>query len=244
MSLIARNYNSRPDIPVLNRDRAFEEGVKLVRIEVCSNRSGQVQMDVKGKPGVNGGRRKFLVAASSAVGGAAAIGVAAPLVMSMMPSARAKAAGAPVEVDISKVEPGMMLTVEWRGKPVWIVNRTKEMLALLVNHDGQLTDPKSEQPQQPANCKNPQRSIKPEYLVAVGICTHLGCSPTEKLQAGSGGGMVADWPGGFFCPCHGSRFDLSARVYAGSPAPINLQVPPHQYLSASQLLIGVDAKGA
>jgi len=196
------------------------------------------------RTGVNGGRRKFLVAASTAVGGVAAAGVAVPMVMSMMPSARAKAAGAPVEVDISKVEPGMMLTVEWRGKPVWIVNRTKEMLALLINHDDQLTDPKSEKPQQPAYCKNANRSIKPEYLVAVGICTHLGCSPTEKLQAGSGGGMTGDWPGGFFCPCHGSRFDLSARVYAGSPAPINLQVPPYQYLSDSQLLIGEDAKGA
>ena len=206
-------------------------------------------MDVKGNPGVNRtdanpSRRKFLIAATTAVGGVAAAGVAVPMVFSMMPSARAKAAGAPVEVDISKIEPGMMLTEEWRGKPVWIVNRTKEMLTLLLNHDAQLSDPKSEQPQQPAYCKNPQRSIKPQYLVAVGICTHLGCSPTEKLQAGSGGGMVADWPGGFFCPCHGSRFDLSARVYAGSPAPINLMVPPHQYLSDTQLLIGVDAKGA
>ena len=199
-------------------------------------------MDVK--PGVNGGRRKFLVAASSAVGGVAVAGVTVPLVMSMMPSARAKAAGAPVEVDISKIEPGMMITVEWRGKPVWIVYRTKEMLALLTNHNAQLTDPHSLVPQQPAYCENPHRSIKPEYLVTVGICTHLGCSPTEKLQAGAGGGMAADWPGGFFCPCHGSRFDLSARVYAGSPAPINMQVPPYQYLSDSQILIGVDAKGA
>ena len=201
-------------------------------------------MDVNGNPKINRSKRKFLVAATTAVGGVAAAGVAVPMVLSMMPSARAKAAGAPVEVDISKVEPGMLLTVEWRGKPVWIVNRTKEMLALLNNHDSQLSDPKSETPQQPTYCKNPNRSIKPEYLVAVGICTHLGCSPTEKLQAGSGGGMVADWPGGFFCPCHGSRFDLSARVFAGSPAPINLQIPPYQYLSATQLLIGEDAKGA
>ena len=201
-------------------------------------------MDVNGNPKINRSKRKFLVAATTAVGGVAAAGVAVPMVLSMMPSARAKAAGAPVEVDISKIEPGMLLTVEWRGKPVWIVNRTKEMLTLLNNHDSQLSDPKSETPQQPAYCKNPNRSIKPEYLVAVGICTHLGCSPTEKLQAGSGGGMVADWPGGFFCPCHGSRFDLSARVFAGSPAPINLQIPPYQYLSATQLLIGEDAKGA
>lgn len=201
-------------------------------------------MDVKGNRGVNRNKRKFLIAASTAVGGVAAAGVAVPLVMSMMPSARARAAGAPVEVDIGKIEPGMMLTVEWRGKPVWVVNRTKEMLALLGNHDGELSDPNSEQPQQPPYCKNATRSIKPEYLVTVGICTHLGCSPTEKLQAGAAGGMPANWPGGFFCPCHGSSFDLAARVYAGSPAPINLLVPPHHYLGDSQLLIGEDAKGA
>jgi len=189
-------------------------------------------------------KRKFLIAATTAFGGVAAAGVAVPLVMSMLPSARAKAAGAPVEVDISKVEPGMLLTVEWRGKPVWIVNRTKEMLDLLAKHDDQLSDPKSEQPQQPDYCKNATRSIKPEYLVAVGICTHLGCSPSEKLKLGSESGLGADWPGGFFCPCHGSRFDLAARVYKNVPAPINLEIPPHQYLSDAKLLIGVDAKGA
>ena len=189
-------------------------------------------------------KRKFLIAATTAFGGVAAAGVAVPLVMSMLPSARAKAAGAPVEVDISKVEPGMLLTVEWRGKPVWIVNRTKEMLDLLAKHDDQLSDPKSEQPQQPDYCKNATRSIKPEYLVAVGICTHLGCSPSEKLKLGSESGLGADWPGGFFCPCHGSRFDLAARVYKNVPAPINLEIPPHQYLSDTKLLIGVDAKGA
>jgi ubiquinol-cytochrome c reductase iron-sulfur subunit len=189
-------------------------------------------------------KRKFLIAATTAFGGVAAAGVAVPLVMSMLPSARAKAAGAPVEVDISKVEPGMLLTVEWRGKPVWIVNRTKEMLDLLAKHDDQLSDPKSEQPQQPDYCKNATRSIKPEYLVAVGICTHLGCSPSEKLKLGSDSGLGADWPGGFFCPCHGSRFDLAARVYKNVPAPINLEIPPHQYLGDAKLLIGVDAKGA
>jgi ubiquinol-cytochrome c reductase iron-sulfur subunit len=189
-------------------------------------------------------KRKFLIAATTAFGGVAAAGVAVPLVMSMLPSARAKAAGAPVEVDISKVEPGMLLTVEWRGKPVWIVNRTKEMLDLLAKHDDLLSDPKSEQPQQPDYCRNATRSIKPEYLVAVGICTHLGCSPTEKLKLGSDSGLGADWPGGFFCPCHGSRFDLAARVYKNVPAPINLEIPPHQYLSDAKLLIGVDAKGA
>ena len=188
-------------------------------------------------------KRKFLIAATSAVGGVAVAGVAVPLVMSMMPSARAKAAGAPVEVDISKIEPGAILTVEWRGKPVWIVNRTKEMLDLLGKHDDQLADPKSEQPQQPAYCTNATRSIKPELLVAVGICTHLGCSPTFRKDIGAAD-LGSDWPGGFFCPCHGSRFDLAARVFKNVPAPINLLIPPHQYLSDAKLLIGVDAKGA
>ena len=188
-------------------------------------------------------KRKFLIAATSAVGGVAVVGMAAPLVMSMLPSARAKAAGAPVEIDISKVEPGMLLTAEWRGKPVWIVNRTKEMLDLLGKHDDKLVDPKSEQPQQPAYCKNATRSIKPEFLVAVGICTHLGCSPTYRKEVGAED-LGADWPGGFLCPCHGSRFDLAARVYKNVPAPVNLVIPPHQYLSATRLLIGVDAKGA
>jgi ubiquinol-cytochrome c reductase iron-sulfur subunit len=188
-------------------------------------------------------KRKFLIAATSAVGGVAAAGVAMPLVMSMLPSARAKAAGAPVEVDISKIEPGMLLTVEWRGKPVWVVNRTKEMLDSLAKLEDQLADPKSEMPQQPDYCKNENRSIKPEYLVAVGICTHLGCSPTYRKEVGAAD-LGADWPGGFFCPCHGSRFDLAARVYKGVPAPTNLVIPPHQYLSDAKLLIGVDAKGA
>jgi ubiquinol-cytochrome c reductase iron-sulfur subunit len=200
--------------------------------------------EVDGQQKVDKSKRKFLIAATGAVGGVAVAGVAVPLVMSMLPSARAKAAGAPVEVDISKVEPGMMLTVEWRGKPVWIVNRTQEMLDRLDNHDDRLADPKSEMPQQPEYCKNTTRSIKPEYLVAVGICTHLGCSPSEKLKMGGDSGMGAEWPGGFFCPCHGSTFDLAARVYKGVPAPTNLVIPPHQYLSDARLLIGVDAKGA
>lgn len=192
---------------------------------------------------MNTSKRKFLIAATSAVGGVAAAAVAVPLLLSMQPSARAKAAGAPVEVDISKVEPGMLLTVEWRGKPVWIVNRTKEMLDMLPKIDGRLTDPNSDMPQQPAYCKNATRSIKPEYLVAVGICTHLGCSPTFRKEVGAAD-LGADWPGGFFCPCHGSRFDLAARVFKGVPAPLNLVIPPHQYLGDAKLLIGVDAKGA
>lgn len=190
-------------------------------------------------PKVDTRRRKFLIAAASAVGGVAAVGVAVPLVTSMMPSARAKAAGAPVEVDISKIEPGMLLTVEWRGKPVWIVNRTQEMLDMLPKHDAQLVDPKSDMPQQPDYCKNPTRSLKPALLVAVGICTHLGCSPTYRKEVGAAD-LGADWPGGFFCPCHGSRFDLAARVFKGAPAPTNLVVPPHQYVSDAKLLIGVD----
>ncbi|HET9462751.1 MAG TPA: ubiquinol-cytochrome c reductase iron-sulfur subunit [Thiobacillus sp.] len=190
---------------------------------------------------VDARKRRFLIAATSAVGGVAVAAVAVPLVMSMMPSARAKAAGAPVEVDIDKIEPGMLLTVEWRGKPVWIVNRTPEMLDLMAKHDDQLTDPRSEQAQQPDYCKNATRSIKPEFLVAVGICTHLGCSPTFRRDVGAAD-LGADWPGGFFCPCHGSRFDLAARVFKNVPAPTNLVIPPHQYISDARLLIGVDQK--
>lgn len=190
---------------------------------------------------VDTSKRKFLIAATSVVGGVAAAGVAVPLVMSMQPSARAKAAGAPVEVDISKIEPGMLLTVEWRGKPVWIVNRTKEMLDALPKIDPQLADPHSDMPQQPTYCKNATRSIKPELLVAVGICTHLGCSPTFRKEVGAAD-LGSDWQGGFFCPCHGTRFDLAARVFKGAPAPTNLVIPPHQYISDAKLLIGVDAK--
>ncbi len=193
---------------------------------------------------MNPSKRKFLIAATSAVGGVAAAAVAIPLVMSMQPSARAKAAGAPVEVDISKVEPGMLLTVEWRGKPVWIVNRTKEMLDKLPTIDGLLADPEERTCRNsPTTATNATRSIKPEYLVAVGICTHLGCSPTFRPEVGAAD-LGGDWPGGFFCPCHGSRFDLAARVFKGVPAPTNLVIPPHQYLSDTKLLIGVDAKGA
>jgi ubiquinol-cytochrome c reductase iron-sulfur subunit len=146
-------------------------------------------------------------------------------------------------VDISKIEPGMLLAVEWRGKPVWVVNRTKEMLDLLGKHDDRLTDPKCEVPQQPDYCKNATRSIKPENLVVVGICTHLGCSPTFRKEVGPAD-LGADWPGGWFCPCHGSRFDLAARVFNGSPAPTNLVIPPHKYLSATKVLIGVDQGAA
>ncbi|NCS65456.1 MAG: ubiquinol-cytochrome c reductase iron-sulfur subunit [Hydrogenophilales bacterium CG03_land_8_20_14_0_80_62_28] len=190
---------------------------------------------------VDGSKRRFLVAMSAAVGGVAAVGAATPLVMSMMPSARALAAGAPVEVDISKIEPGMMLTVEWRGKPVWIVNRTPEMLAMLGKDNDRLTDPNSDLDQQPEYCKNPHRSIKPEFFVGVGVCTHLGCAPSYRPEVGPAD-LGQDWHGGFFCPCHGSRYDLASRVFKGSPAPKNMLVPPYKYLSDSKILVGEDHK--
>lgn len=188
-------------------------------------------------------RRRLLVFATSVAGGVAAAATAVPFVVSMMPSQRAKAAGAPVEVDISKVEPGMLMAVEWRGKPVWILNRTPETLQLLAKLDGKLRDPKSEEPQQPAYCKNATRSIKPEFLIATGICTHLGCSPTFRPEIGAADLGGADWPGGFFCPCHGSKFDLAARVFKDVPAPLNLEIPPHKYLSDTRVLIGQDDSG-
>ena len=192
---------------------------------------------------VDCGRRRLLVA-TEAAGGVAGVATAVPFVASWMPSERAKAAGAPVEVDISKLGPGQMMTVEWRGKPVWIINRTKEMLDSLAKVADQLADPKSEKKMQPDYAKNDTRSIKPEILVAVGICTHLGCSPTEKFKSGAESGIDASWPGGFLCPCHGSTFDLAGRVYKSKPAPDNLEVPPHKYLSDAKILIGDDSKGA
>jgi len=193
---------------------------------------------------VDTSKRRFLVTMTSAVGGVAALGVAVPFVMSMLPSARAKAAGAPVEVDLTKVEPGMQLAVEWRGKPVWVVNRTPEMLDLLSKNDAKLTDAASENTsQQPEYCKNPTRSIKPQYLIVVGICTHLGCSPSYRSEVAPAD-LGPEWTGGWFCPCHGSRFDLAARVYNGSPAPTNLVIPPHKYLSDTRVLIGDDQGAA
>jgi len=192
---------------------------------------------------VDRSKRRFLIAATTAVGGVAAAGVAVPFIGSMLPSERAKAAGAPIELDVSKIEPGMMVSAEWQGKPVWVVHRSKEMLDALAKNDANLADPASEVPQQPDYCKNPTRSIKPEYLVAIGICTHLGCSPTYRPEVGAAD-LGADWTGGFFCPCHGSRFDLAARVFKGVPAPTNLVIPKHTYLSDSRLLIGDDSKGA
>jgi ubiquinol-cytochrome c reductase iron-sulfur subunit len=168
-----------------------------------------------------------------------------PFVSSFEPSERARAAGAPVEADISALKPGERLTVEWRGKPVWIIRRTPEQLATLAKVDSQLADPKSERkPDEltPKYARNEYRSIKPELLVVVGICTHLGCSPSEKFQPGPQPSLPDDWQGGFLCPCHGSTFDMAGRVYKNKPAPDNLEVPPHMYLSDSRLLIGNDQK--
>jgi len=195
------------------------------------------------KEGVDLGRRRFLTATTSVVGGAGVIAAIVPFVSYMTPSARARAAGAPVEVDISKIEPGQLMTVEWRGKPVWIVDRTKQMIKDLPTLDSMLVDPKAEVPQQPPYVKGELRSIKPQYFVVVGICTHLGCSPTYRPEIAPDD-LGKDWKGGFFCPCHGSRFDLAGRVFSGSPAPTNLVVPPYKYLSDTMLVIGEDQGAA
>lgn len=190
---------------------------------------------------VNCGRRN-LIFATAAAGGVVGVATAVPFLASFSPSERAKSAGAPVEADISKLQPGEMMTVEWRGKPVWIIHRTKEMLAGITKTNDKVTDPKSDKQMQPEYAKNEARSIKPEYLVVVGICTHLGCSPTEKFKPEAA--IEPDWQGGFICPCHGSSFDLAGRVYKSKPAPDNLEVPPHKYLSDARILIGDDGKGA
>ncbi|WP_333839067.1 ubiquinol-cytochrome c reductase iron-sulfur subunit [Pelomicrobium sp.] len=194
---------------------------------------------------VDAGRRKLLIAATSVVGGVGTVAALWPFIDSLNPSERARAAGAPVEVDISKLEPGMLIQQEWRGKVVWVLNRTQEMLATLpkLAEEGALADPDSERSIQPQYCKNPHRSIKPEYLVAVGICTHLGCSPTYRPDVAPAD-LGREWLGGFFCPCHGSKFDLAGRVYKNVPAPTNLDIPPHKYLSDTRILIGEDTKGA
>lgn len=189
-------------------------------------------------------KRRALLVTTSLAGGAAAAAAAVPFFVSMFPSARARAAGAPVEVDISKVEPGMMIRAEWRSKPVWILRRTPEMVESLKGMDQVVADPGSEAPMQPPYAANEYRSIKPEWLVLVGICTHLGCSPSDKLKAGPDSGLGEDWAGGFYCPCHGSKFDLAGRVFKDVPAPTNLEVPKYQFLTDTRLLIGEDAQGA
>jgi ubiquinol-cytochrome c reductase iron-sulfur subunit len=189
-------------------------------------------------------RRRLLLVGTSAAAGVAAAGVAVPFLASWFPSARALAAGAPVEYDISSLEPGQQITVEWRGRPVWILKRTPEMLERLKGHDEVLVDPESKASNQPDYVKGPGRSIKPETFIAVGVCTHLGCSPTLKKEIGAASDMGADWPGGYYCPCHNSRFDLAARVFKGSPAPTNLTIPPHRYAADAVIVIGEDTKGA
>nr|VFK60001.1 MAG: ubiquinol-cytochrome c reductase iron-sulfur subunit [Candidatus Kentron sp. TUN]VFK68366.1 MAG: ubiquinol-cytochrome c reductase iron-sulfur subunit [Candidatus Kentron sp. TUN] len=189
---------------------------------------------------VNQGRRKFLTATTTVIAGVGAGFAAVPFVSSWQPSAKAKAIGAPVEVDISKLESGQRLTVTWRGKPVWVIRRTQDTLDALPTLDGKLRDPASSiATQQPEYAANKYRSIKSEFLVLVGICTHLGCSPSFVKQSDLHS-LGAGWKGGFFCPCHGSRFDLAGRVFQGVPAPTNLVVPPHAYLNDYRILIGVD----
>jgi len=185
------------------------------------------------------GRRRFLIAATTAVGAVGVGFTAAPFILSMQPSAKAQAAGAPVQVDISKIEPGQKLTVEWRGKPVWIVKRTEKNLADLPTMIDKLRDPESKQSEQPEYAQNLNRSIKDEYLVVIGICTHLGCSPTY-VKEDEPHDLGDDWKGGFFCPCHGSFFDMAGRVYKSVPAPLNLVVPPYNYLSETEIMIGID----
>ena len=186
---------------------------------------------------INNARRRFLILATSGAGGVAALGVATPFVASFFPSEKAKAAGAAVEIDVSKIESGQMMTAEWQGKPIWVVNRTAQQLKDLKALDGAVSDPKSEVEQQPENCKNETRSIKPNIFVAIGICTHLGCSPTYRPDVAPAD-LGSAWKGGFFCPCHGSKFDMAGRVYKGVPAPTNLVVPPYKYLSDTTVLVG------
>jgi ubiquinol-cytochrome c reductase iron-sulfur subunit len=195
---------------------------------------------------VDRAKRTWLIA-SGCAGAAGGVATAVPFIASFMPSERAKAAGAPVEVDISALKPGEKMTIEWRGKPVWIVRRTPEQLASLKKVEPELADPKSERkPDEltPEYARNEFRSIKPEVLVVVGICSHLGCSPTEKFQPGPQPSLPDNWMGGFLCPCHGSTFDIAGRVYKNKPAPDNLEVPPHRYLSDARLVIGDDGKKA
>jgi len=202
-----------------------------------------VARDAAGEAAVDTSRRNW-IAITCGAGAIGGVATAVPFVSTFAPSERARAAGAPVQVDISGVKPGEKLTVEWRGKPVWIVRRTPEQLASLKKTDALVADPNSSRTQYPtpAYAKNETRAIKPEWLVVVGICTHLGCSPSDKFTAGPQPSLPDDWAGGFLCACHGSTFDIAGRVYKNKPAPDNLEVPPHMYLSENTLLIGDDKK--
>ena len=193
------------------------------------------------KPAMDRDRRNWLILTAT-TGGVGTVATAIPFVSTFEPSERAKAAGGPVEVDVSDIPPGGSKTVEWRGKPVWIVRRTAEMMAALQGHDAELVDPQSLRDQQPAYAKNTARAIKPELFVAIGICTHLGCSPTSAPIGSANPSLPADWPGGFFCPCHGSTFDGAGRVFKNKPAPVNLEIPPYRFDNATRILIGDDNK--
>ncbi len=190
---------------------------------------------------VDESRRKFLTAATAGLGAVGVVATAIPFLSSWKLSERARAAGAPTQVDVSKIEPGQMISTSWRKQQIYIVRRTPEMLGGLAAHDARLKDPKSEESDQPAYALNDKRALKPELLVLIGTCTHLGCLPKPHFEAGDADPLVgADWPGGFFCPCHGSRFDLAGRVFEGSPASKNLRVPPYSYTDEKTLVIGVD----
>ena len=188
-------------------------------------------------------KRRTLVIATSVVGAVGAASVAVPFIFSMNPSARAIAAGAAVQIDLAPIEPGQQLTFEYRGAPHWIVRRTPEMIAQLEKNEALLADPKSDASKQPGYAKNAARAVKPEWLVLKGVCTHLGCSPTMRKEIGAAD-LGSDWPGGFFCPCHQSKFDMSGRVFKGMPAPLNLAVPQYTFVNDKTLLIGEDGKGA
>ncbi len=193
--------------------------------------------------GVNVGRRRFLIGATSVVGAAGAVGVATPFVKSWNPSAKAKAAGAPVEINVSKLEAGQQVVAEWRGKPVFIVRRTGDMLENISSENGRLRDPSSNESEQPGYAQNEYRSRNNEFLVLIGLCTHLGCSPKYMPEVQSMD-FDAKWKGGYYCPCHGSRFDLAGRVYKGVPAPTNLVVPPYSFKGDGVIVIGVDEENA
>lgn len=188
---------------------------------------------------VDQGRRQLLTAATVLTGAVGVAFAAVPFLASWKPSARARALGAPVEIDVSKLEAGALLKVEWRGKPVWVLRRTEEMLQALEGLDGQLADPASNSSEQPAYARNAARALRPEYMIMLGVCTHLGCAPVERFRRGDAE-MGADWPGGFYCPCHGSKFDLAGRVFKGMPAPTNLSIPPHTFLDDNRILVGED----
>ncbi|XOB93488.1 ubiquinol-cytochrome c reductase iron-sulfur subunit [Pseudomonadota bacterium 24LQ007] len=192
---------------------------------------------------VSQGRRRFLIGATSVVGGVGVVGAAVPFVASWNPSAKAEAAGAPVTVNISKIEPGQQITVEWRGKPVWIIRRTEEMLANIEKLNDAVKDPMSEAPQQPSYIQGPLRAIKPEFGVYVGLCTHLGCVPSYRPEVAPAD-LGENWLGGLFCPCHGSRYDMAGRVYEAQPAPLNLEVPPYRFDDDVTMTIGLDPEVA